>query len=183
MKQIIFIPGFGGSATLERQRKQIASWSVPNEIEAFFFEPSWHSGEELEPKLDRLIEFFDKHIRDEAEIYGASAGGPLTISLFELRSDKISRMKLVCPKLKGHETIGQKFINKSPAILPAVINSEKVIQIMTHHQRQKITTYRPLYEFVVPLKDMKIQGADNKLLPFFGHVSTIAIAMIFILKP
>ncbi len=183
MRQIIYLPGFGDEKTIQRQQQLIRYWWRKKGTESLVFNPRWHTPETADAKIKRLLDFFDEHVTDEAEVYGASAGGPLAMCLFRERGSRISGLKLVCPKLLGHETIGPKYTALSASLVDIVKTSEKVIQTLTPEQRMSMVTYRPLWEGVVPLKDMIIPNARNIRVPSFGHAVTIGLGLLTFLRP
>ncbi|MDX1766389.1 MAG: hypothetical protein R3313_05575, partial [Candidatus Saccharimonadales bacterium] len=63
--------------------------------------------------------------------------------------------------------------------IESVKNSETAISKLSEYSLKRITCFYPLLDEVVPKKDMKIQGANKKLIPFAFHVPGIVFALLF----
>lgn len=181
MRTLLYIPGWGDAQTIERQRKVVAGWNRSGVV-AHIFDSQWISEETCAEKQMRLLNWFDAHAVGEVTVIGTSAGGPLAILLLKQRSEQIKLVKIVCGKLRGADGIGPKYTSQSASLKECVMACENSLDSLAADDSQKIITYRPLLDEVVPLRDMTVSGARNKRLLLVGHVITIGFSLLFLLK-
>ena len=178
---IIYIPGLGNDKLLDPQRKVVSKWTRRWD-HVLFFEPKWHEDETDDAKFKRLLKEFDALPEGYTwRVTGASAGGPISIRLFDARTDQISNLKLVCPKIKGYETIGDWYKKVAPGFADQVKKSQEILKSIDSSLLARVKIYKPIYERVVYLDDMAVPGMKVVRLPLFGHTFTIAKVLVFLL--
>lgn len=182
LKNILYIPGLGDENTIERQRSVVSKWANGSR-RSWFFDPKWHSEEKLKDKKARLDKLFGEinETGEEIQVVASSAGGSLAVILFAKEKKNINLLTLISTKLIKPEKIGEDHRKSTPMLVEAVSECEKLLYNLTESDRSKITTYRPIYDDVIPTKDMKIKGAKNKVVLAAGHAIGITVAL-FIFK-
>jgi len=169
MPYILVIPGLGDDNILAKVRRITDRWKgkVP---QVLFFDPKWHSEELYETKLNRLKDLASGKQIDA--IIGISAGASLAVSLFS-ENREINKVFLVAGKFHFSERIGRSFQKHSPQLKPAVEASEKALASLNIEEVNKIYSYRGLFDGVIKTSEMRIDGANNKLVFLILHVIII----------
>ena len=85
----------------------------------------------------------------------------------------------VVGKLKGSIRIGRDYRDRAPALLECVRASEAIIEKHSEELAPKTAILRQLFDGVVPLKDMVVDGARRKRFLLLGHTVTIVFALFF----
>ena len=162
------------------QKKLIARW--PSEYcKTYVFDPEWSTQENYEDKYKRLRTFADKVIvknDEEFIVIGASAGGPLAVR-YVFDHARVDKAFLLVGKLKGSIRIGRDYRDRAPALLECVRASEAIIEKHSEELAPKTAILRQLFDGVVPLKDMVVDGARRKRFLLLGHTVTIVFALFF----
>ncbi len=174
MQQILYIPGLGDA---EATKFLADRWEKPDR-EVVTFDTRWASNEPYTEKYQRLLGVFgDLSLVDDIEVIAQSAGGALATRLISEKPE-INQAAIICGKLRNAETIGDDYRKRGPALYDAVVASEKALETSDDFA-SKVTVYRPLREWVVPMDDMIIEGARIKKVPIIGHAACIGFTMLF----
>ena len=177
---VIVIPGLGSNMVRNRIEAIVRRWERPNRP-VQIFNSNWSSNESFDQKLSRLIKQVDGYKGAKISVVAFSAGGALATSLLD-RSSNISKVILISSKIKGSNTIGVKYQKRASALIDAVKASENSIARLPASKKEKIICLKPIFDEVVPKKDMCFEGVETKLTPFLFHVPSIAIALLFQVK-
>lgn len=178
---VIVIPGLGGPDALSRVRFAIRHWRDKH-TKVHIFDSRWDSDEILAEKLDRVVDFFEMNKGEsKVVVVGFSAGGALATNLL-LACPEINKVILISAKIKGSNTIGPEFVKRAPQIIETVKASEKAREILQPNELHKCISYRPIFDGVVPLRDMFFEGMRKKRIPAFSHAIAIGFALIFQIK-
>lgn len=174
MRQILYIPGLGDAKPTGWivKRWQNSSRKVT------IFDTKWSTKETHLQKYTRLKKMYHSiSNQGEVQIVAISAGGSLATKLLS-EFPEIKSAKLISCKLKDTTSIGSNFQKLAPALIESVAASERALKSVENYQH-KITVYRPLIEWLVPLGDMIAGDSKTKRIPAIGHAMGIGIALIF----
>lgn len=174
MKNIIFIPGLGDDSSVELQKKLIKRWNKKGRKLTIFY-PRWHTDEPYSDKYKRLLSSIGT---DKYTVVAASAGTSLAITLLKDIPEQIEEVKLIAGKFRSAKKIGPNYRKRAVALYDAVSASEQALGLLDASQKAKITSYRSIFDGVIPTSEMKIKGANNKLMPIIGHVPSIAYKLL-----
>lgn len=177
MKHVIYIPGLGSTKTEKREKQAMALW--PKSIRIHYFPSRWSTEETADDKFKRLKDWFAALPIEEGDsriVVAISAGGSLA-TRFVYEHD-VARIYFVSCKIKGAASIGASYRESSPALVEMVEASETLLN-QPQHIANKTTIVRPLFDTVIPMRDMNINSAKrHRRLPAVGHVSGIALALL-----
>jgi len=169
MSYILVIPGLGDDSSQAKVLRITDRWKgkVP---EVLFFDPKWHTEEPYKIKYGRLKDLTkDKEIE---AVIGISAGASLTVSYFA-ENREMEKVFLVAGKFHYSQRIGPSFQKRASQLKPAVEASEKALASFSREDLSKIYSYRGLFDGVIKTSEMKIDGANNKLVFLVIHVIII----------
>lgn len=71
---------------------------------------------------------------------------------------------------------------KSKIFYESVIHAEKYVKELTNNEKLQITTFRALFDEVVPSSTIPVKGANNIRVPMLGHIFTIVTTILFYSK-
>lgn len=180
MKRIIIVPGLGDEDTLSKLAPVIRRWE-DNETTVSVFQSKWSDDESYSDKSKRLRALFEEDLEVDTYVVGYSAGGTLANAVLGADS-AVKRIVFISAKLKGSDTVGEKFQKRAPALLEAVLGSEKTIEQMSDEDKKRAVCLVPLFDEVVYKKDMKIDGVKKKTIPVGVHAVAIAFALAFMTR-
>lgn len=175
---IIYIPGLGDHS-LKGRSKLLKPWSRYKDIEIELCPMHWTVNEPWEEKLSWLINKID-HRHGEGKlvtIIGESAGATAVINALWLRSDKLHAAVLLCGKSQYPDRVSPHLYRRNPAFREALTDSHKIIQNLTHKQKDLLLNWHPILDLTVPVAETKIPGVKNKLFPALLHAISIVSAM------
>jgi hypothetical protein len=143
----------------------------------------WKDDEPFEPKLQRLVEKFwelKKKFR-LVSLVGTSAGGSAVLAAYTILLDEVCAVANVCGRIRPGTNWGIRGFDlrtRSCAFREAVLYSEHRQSQLNHEQRKRIATFRSaVVDELVPPDTVVIDGAINKVVPFFEHGLCIGIAL------
>jgi predicted alpha/beta hydrolase family esterase len=182
MKSVIYIPGLGDDKLVHLQKRVIHRWNNKN-IQTAFFEPHWHTPEPYAKKFARLLAFLAAQPHADVIAVGSSAGASLALSLFAGNQGRVEQARLVSGKFRNPQLIGPKYQQRAPALIEAVAASQTALHQLNEDEIINIHSYRPLFDEVIHVSEMKIPGAQNSLMPMIGHSPGIALGLLTIARP
>jgi len=174
MSYILVLPGLGDKKTQDKVHRITKRWKV-QVPEVLFFDPKWHSEEPYEVKFRRLQDF--AKTKDIEAVIGISAGASLAVNHFA-DNKQVRKVFLVAGKFHYSERIGKSFQERAPQLKPAVEASEMALDQLSQEDLSKIYSYRALFDGVIRASEMKIDGANNKLMFLIGHVVIIGYWLV-----
>jgi hypothetical protein len=175
--EIFYIPGLGEQRTIDRQARYISILNKYLKKQIFFFDPKWETIEPAKDKLIRLRQSYEQAKRPQ-KIYGVSAGAALTVLL---GAGCNAELTTVAGKHTGANKIGPEYQQRAPAFLSIVHQSEMTLD-NDEELRARLTSYHPLFtDGTVPMEDIIIEGATNKLIPVPFHVPAIIAGLVGVL--
>lgn len=178
---VIIIPGL--SDGLSKLQWVTRNWKVKYNLEPFAYCVPWMGeSESFEIKLKRLINTIDElHNKGyKISLLGTSAGGSCVINAYCARRNKISTVINVCGRLKEGNNVFPSLevaARKSPSFKQSVLLCEKNFTSLTSQNKAKILTIRSLFDEVVPVSLISIEGATNIRILSVEHGISIALAM------
>lgn len=177
MAKIFFTPGLGGERTIERQRNYVHFLnSLGKSI--YFFDPKWQSNESAEVKKSRLDDAYDKAGRPR-KLFGVSAGASMAVVLGAAFPD--TEIITLAGKHTGAASIGEEYDRRAPAFRSFVMKSEAIIEADSS-VAHRIKSYRPWpVDGVVPMHDIVVPGAANRLIPVPFHTPAIIAGLATVL--
>lgn len=173
---LIIIPGLGGESSVNKIRWFVNRWQTADRS-VYIFESRWHEPETSEAKIERLNMFLAEHKADKYQLVGYSAGGALATAVFK-SNPGIEKLVLISAKLKNADRIGPAYQSSAPALVGVVQASELAINKLDSSMLPKIVCLRPIYDEVVAIEDMEIEGAQLKRIPFIFHAPAIVLSLL-----
>lgn len=148
----------------------------------------------LDPKLNGLIDKIDSLAGRNISLVGISAFGSLALNGYTERRKAVSKVVIVCGRL--NRGIGDfpplaLSAKRSGAFYESVIWAEENAANFTIEDRAKFMTISSIYDELVPAGTSTLEGAANMRIPVPEHVLAIAATMTiyrkrwldFILQP
>jgi hypothetical protein len=171
MDQVLIIPGIGDRVDyLERLTH---NWPARHQLMPTVYPFGW--GEAAETYAFKQAAILDKVSElskiGNLAVIGISAGGSKAASLLAERSQQVSCAVNICGRL---QVAGwSNHLTKYPVFKRSIEVLEK-----QKYDAGKVLTLRPIYDQVVPVKTVPVEGASNKQLFTLGHGFSIAWAML-----
>jgi predicted peptidase len=141
----------------------------------------WRTKELFAPKLERLLALIDRLAADGSRVslVGASAGAGAVLVAFAARPDKVAGVVCICGKINHPETVKAWRFKENPAFEASLTELQRVLPQLSRQQRSRIMSLHPFYDGLVPVADTRLPGARELLIPAFGHVFSIFVALVF----
>lgn len=165
----LIIPGYGDErGYIDRA---VRNWSQKYGIQPDVRVFGWFgAADDYEPNWER----FDECLKQlgEVAIIGISAGASVGVRALQAYPDKIKKLITVCSLVDTSRMDLNKLHNRYPVL-------ERSLQHISLKglPAERIMTLRPLYDEVIPICDMKIEGAKDVRLPMIGHSPSLGLAM------
>ena len=187
---LFIVPGLGDKTTF-------LEWSVRDYQVKYGITPHVRSFGFMNPNAtyeDQFLSFVNetrKYIESPEIITsfaGTSAGGSVVLNaMVYLAQEGIELnggMVNICGRLRTGKKEQVKpslesAARKSSIFYESVIQAEEGINMLTNLQRSKILTFRGVYDEVVPVSTIPVEGATNARIPMIGHLSSIASVLLF----
>lgn len=171
---VIYIPGLGDDRTYG-QNIAIQFWRLFG-LTPHYFALGWAHEEGFSLKLGRLLSLIDTLSQDGSSVslVGASAGASAVLNA-SARRENLAGVAIICGKIQNPQTVSARTYLQNPDF------KESMKEVVTNSKRtagRQILSIRPLRDQVVPLEDMRIDGAIYKTVPAWGHGSGIFAGII-----
>jgi pimeloyl-ACP methyl ester carboxylesterase len=178
---IIYVPGLGDHNS-RPQKRFLKHWRVYG-VKTHFQQVNWHDDEPFESKLKRVLESIDKFAgQGQVSLVGVSAGASLALAAYSVRKQQISRVVYICGKLQNPDGVNQSYFQKNPAFQKSVFSAPGNIDNLSNSDKAKMLTFRAFKDTVIPVRDSKIPGVQDKTIPAIGHVFSIFLALTLYAK-
>lgn len=176
---LIVVPGLGGENPF--LRTIVNSWRRYG-ITAYIHDVNWRGEEKVfKPKLKRLVNQVDKLSKNgKVSLLGTSAGGSAVLNTFYGRQNKIYKVVNVCGRLREGVDVYPTLdvaAETSPAFKESVLLCEKVQEKLSEKDRKKVLTIRSLFDEIVPISTITLEGSRNDKIFSVEHMFSIALAM------
>lgn len=180
MNEIILIPGLGDNVKYVKflTKNWERRYNVKLHIIPFGFNGGFNEFEDrfkvFLNKVDEIIENGNK-----VSLIGSSAGASVVINAYCLRKDRINKVISVCGRLKDVNVKQRFYYPKNPLTVfkESIALCEKNLLSLTQDDKKKILYFKPLFDDVVPVRTMIINGANYKRLFSFQHGINISFAL------
>lgn len=177
-RTILYVPGLGDH-NLTGQRLALLLWRRPG-LRVEICQMNWSDKQPFEPKLQKILDRIDAITAQgrTVSVVGVSAGATAALHAFARRSDKVTKLVVICGAIQHPEEVGEDTKRVNPAFWEAMLAlHDGVLTGLTTEQRQNITSFIPQSDEIVNPKNMRIDGIGYQSLPTRGHVQSIAYAI------
>ncbi|MDO8609903.1 MAG: hypothetical protein Q7R95_05105 [bacterium] len=177
---IIIIPGLDDN---EFNTNLIAKlWTKIYKVQVVPYFMYWKNKEDFDTKLQKLIQKIDEFYYQgfKISLVGTSAGGSVAINVFCKRKYKIHKVINVCGRLKKGKNVfpSLELASRSfHSFKESVLMCEKNINRLSKVDKQKILTIQPLYDEIVPISLITIEGVKNIRIFSIEHMLSIFLSM------
>lgn len=179
--EILIVPGLSDG-------KPLAEWTTRNWNKKYGLTPHiytmpWKDSERhFQPKLEKLLLEIDSLTREgkRVSLIGISAGGSAVLNAFTLRQNDIHKVVNICGRLRTGESVSHTLEHAGrncPSFIESVQMFEEAEKSLDYDARKNILTAHPLYDEIVPLSTMTLDGACNIQIISVEHMLNIAVAM------
>jgi hypothetical protein len=175
---LIFVPGLGDDSP-HGQDKAIKLWRL-NGLMVHYLALGWGRQEGFDKKLTRLLANI-KELESEGHslsLVGVSAGASAVINAFG-KHKKLTAVICICGKINNPHTIGQRTYDRNPDFKQSVYSVQKSLHHLEQSERSRIMSIHPWADQTVPVKDTLIDGAKEKVMPGWSHISGIFFGVVF----
>lgn len=174
---IIYVPGLGDrqAPLIWAQKQFFRSWRF-NRSKVEIFQIAWTGDVAFEKRLGKLIERIDElHERGERiSLIGTSAGASAVINAYARRKDKIHGVVCICGALRGADSLPEAAFKLHPRFKESIELVPASLKKLDESDRQSIMTMRPYFDLIVLPKNAMVDGARNRRILSFGHLTSIA---------
>lgn len=170
---IIYLPGFGGKYDKVRLWA-LRQWKYRN-ISVEMVPMNWPKGT-LDQKMALIDQAVDRVRGKYAVLIGESAGGTISARMLGRRDD-IDAVITVCGKNSHPETVGDFYLNRSPAFRSLVERMDRTYDELAPDQRAHIVSIVPLHDELVPVHEMLPHGYRRLRVVSIGHFVTIMMML------
>lgn len=176
-EKLIVVPGLGDN------RKANLCLTAHLGIESEIHLMPWQGIEQdFQPKLQKLLKRIDELTKQgiNVSLLGTSAGGSAVLNAFYERQNDVLKVINVCGRLRRGSNIYptlEEASKNSPSFFQSVLLCEERVQKLDVDIKNKILTIRPLYDEIVPITTVTIEGATNIQIVSVEHMLSIAAAM------
>lgn len=183
MKSLILVPGLGNN---DKPLRFLIKFLDKKGFNVVVCDVKWKKGEKnfknkIRKVRNKVIELKKKGHR--ISLLGISAGGSIALCVFYLLNKDIDSAVVICSMLRlgFDENRNQKeSLRLFPCYKNAVNFFEKNISPkLKRNQRKRILTIRPLFDEIVPIQTMSIEGANNLRVFLARHISIYIILFFF----
>ena len=175
-KAIIYVPGLKDRNFFNRNIiKLLALFWTAQEFELFLIQINWRKGNKFAPKLKLIKDKIDELSTSgySVHLFGQSAGASAALNASVERKNIVRRVINICGRLRKGENVfpSLKLAAKgNPAFEESVLLFENQNEKrLTHDDRKKILTVRPIWDEIVPASTVTLNGATNIQLPLLEH--------------
>ncbi len=180
---IIVVPGLKDRAGL--MRFVTKGWKTKN-LDVLIHVAPWEDKTSYEKKIAMLLVKIDALAkRGKVTLVGVSAGGSLVMNAFAKRKEKVHRVINVSGRLRmgGFPSIAFALSARNhPAFVESVEKAEKVLPTLSQKNKEKIMTISPIFDGVVPLSAIPVDGAYNLKIPLISHALATGGSFVFFRK-
>lgn len=179
--QVIFLWGLGDK-NLKPWIQQILKhlWKIFG-LDISFVRIGWADSEPFDKKLSRITNLIDSLHKQHQNVslVGISAGASAALNAYEQRKNKVNKVVYICGKFNNPQAVNPRFYIENPAFRESLAAAQGNLKKLTHIDKAKMLSVRPLYDGLVPVGDTKIPGVEEKIILTAGHIPSILAALIF----
>lgn len=174
---IIYIPGLG-DRNPKYQRLAVRAWRMFG-VSSELFHVDWHDKKDFAPKFSELRQAIAA-ARMSGHAVGlvcASAGGTAAMQAYADTDDRIAGVVCIAAKINNPQAVGDWYKKSSPAFWQAMQSTPAALTKLDQSKRRRIRSVYALFDPIVPARDSKISGAQNRRSLSVGHAFTIALQL------
>lgn len=175
---IIYIPGINDHHSYGQNTVINLFWVfgfVPH-----YFPLGWNKKENFEVKLVRLLAKIEELQKDGGivSLIGVSAGASAALNAYA-KSPEIAGVVCISGKINHPETVWPQTHKANPDFKKSMDGVKNSLDNLNEVELSRIMSIHPLKDSVVPIEDTIIDGAVEKTVPGWGHVSGIFFGVVF----
>lgn len=180
----IYVPGLGDS-NRPREARLSGFWRAVHHIDLQYHPVLWDKGNDFQSKLNKLVAHIDRLYEQHGKValVGTSAGASAVLNAYAQRPDMVRAVVIICGKVQNPGGIGPSYRRNFPAFIQSMDMVQDSLQSLSPAHRQRILSRIPLIDELVPLKDMRISGAQHDRQYTVFHAPSIAIGMTTASRP
>lgn len=178
---IIAIPGLSDGSTAFSWGTSILQRSLQTEV--LVHEMPWQGEEQEFPsKSEGLLSRIDDLTKQgrRVSLIGTSAGGSAVLNAFCERQGEVDKVVNICGRLRAGIDVTptlEQAAQSSPSFMESVLLFEEKESALSIDMRRKVLTIRSVYDEIVPVSTMVLDGATNVRIISVEHMLSIAAAM------
>lgn len=147
----------------------------------------WKGKETFKPKLTRLVHYIDQLSQggNGVSLVGMSAGGGIVVNAFYQRKGKVNAVVNISGRLQIGKDINPSLDKAAfgyPAFKECIIMCDEIQKKLKQNERKRVLTIRGIFDEIVPLSTIHLEGGKNIQIPAVEHNVTIAMALVFYAK-
>jgi pimeloyl-ACP methyl ester carboxylesterase len=175
---VIYVPGLGDHRS--RGQQMVVRWWRVFGVRSYCYVMNWGDKKPLRPKMEGLLRLVDELAQngDKVSLIGTSAGASAVLIAYAQRPNKISGVVCICGKISHPETIHPLRYKFNPAFKESMSQLQDVLPKLDTQARARILSIHPLADESVPPVDTLLPGAQEKLVPTFGHAFSIGFTLV-----
>lgn len=142
---------------------------------------NWQKGTFAQKLLaveDAIERAGDKHV----VLIGESAGGSMALHAYARHPRAVKRVVTLCGKNSHPETVGERYLQYSPAFKGSMDHLNESLSQLTARQMASVVSIHPLYDHIVPVRETLLPKCRRIRVPLVGHMAVI-ILLITLLSP
>jgi predicted esterase len=181
---IIIVPGLGDDVSVTQF--WINHWPKTENLSFEVWSADWENySEDFTQKYQRLLKKVKdcKKQYDQISLIGISAGASLVSNVFVKNSKLVHKVVDVCGRLRMKKTglPTLEFITfRNLSYINSIYEFEKYEKKINELDRKKIMTLAGMYDELVPVSTIPVEGAENRFIPFIGHNFCVTISFTFL---
>lgn len=174
---VLYVPGLG-DLNLRNRQKLLNLWHFKR-VRIEICPMYWQKNEPWQKKLDRLLARIDELYAQQffVSLIGESAGASAVVQAMKLRHSKLNAGILLCGKTQFPDRVSSRLYALNPALKNAVVASQTAVNSLTPQEKAKMLNLHPIADPVVPVKETKIPGVADAVMPVIGHALSIGFGM------
>ncbi len=178
-QHVIIILGLGDQKSRQKSWKLIAKlWELFG-VKVHIFRPIWSDKEDFKPKLDRLTDKIN-HLTNQGyliSLVGISAGASAALNAYMINKAKVTTVVFISGKLQYPGGVNPRFFKVNPAFKTSLHLSDINITKLSASDKQKMLYTHGITDRLISPKKNKPSGISNKVVPAFGHIPSIFVAI------
>lgn len=178
---IIIVPGLGDNVS--KTQFWINHWPKDEGLTFELWSANWEEYEDtFSDKYNRLLKKVKNLKREYKDIslIGISAGASLVANIYANNPTLIHKIVNICGRLKmkkrGFPTL-EWITFRNLNYIHSVYEFEKNEKKLNETERKQIMILTGIYDELVPVSTIYLNGAENKYIPFIGHNFCITLSL------
>jgi predicted esterase len=180
---IIIVPGLGDDVSVTQF--WINRWPKTEDLSFEVWSAHWENYEDnFIQKYSRLLKIVKERKKEHQQVslMGISAGASLVCNVFAKNPTLVHKVVNVCGRLqmkKSRTPTLEVITFRNLAYINSVNEFEKNEKKLDESEKKRIMTLSGMYDELVPISTIYLEGSKNKYIPFIGHNFCITLALTF----